>query len=107
MTFTKERTPRGSLGMSDIHGRKTEKYISRSTGEGQKQGETHKQTERQFVMLSVRRQSGGIVPDLPPAVCHSEGDGHGRPFAPVGWRLLAVPENDDLERRGREFYSSD
>lgn len=51
-------------------------------------------------MLSVRRQSGGIVPDLPPAVCHSEGDGHGRPFAPVGWRLLAVPENDDLERRG-------
>lgn len=54
-------------------------------------------------MLSVRRQSRlqtGIVPDLPPAVCHSEGHGHGRPFAPIGRWLLAVPENDDLEQRG-------
>lgn len=87
-----------------------EKYISRGTREirvaeilSQRKRESHKQTEQQFVMLSVRRQSRlqtGIVPDLPPAVCHSEGDGHGRPFAPIGRRLLAVPENDDLEQRG-------
>lgn len=42
----------------------------------------------------------GFGSHLPPAVCHSEGDGHGRPFAPNGWRLLAVPENDDLEVAG-------
>lgn len=40
---------------------------------------------------------------LPPAVCHCEGDGHGRPFTPTGWRLLAVPENDDLDEE-REIY---
>ena len=37
------------------------------------------------------------VPHLPPAICHSEGHRHGGPFTSTGLRLLAVPENDDLE----------
>lgn len=43
--------------------------------------------------------------DLPLAVRHGEGDGHGRPFAATGWRFLAVPEDDDLgaAKRGRQM----
>lgn len=44
-----------------------------------------------------------LVPHLPPAVGHGEGHRHGGPFTPAGLRLLAVPEDDDLEYNG--FYS--
>lgn len=43
------------------------------------------------------------APHLPPAVCHSERDGHGRPFAPTRRRLLTVPEDDDLEQEKEEM----
>lgn len=66
----------------------------------------HKQAEQLTVCHAVSQTSeqtsvSGSGPHLPPAVCHSEGDGHGGPFAPIGRRLLAVPENDDLERQAK------
>lgn len=48
--------------------------------------------------------SEAAVAHLPPAVRHDEGDGHRGPFVPVGWRLLAVPQNDDLGRRGERTH---
>lgn len=82
-----------------------EKDQSNRVTEIESERKIHKQTELLIVCHAVTQTlvwaSASVVsvigPHLPPAVCHSKGDGHGRPFAPTGWRLLVVPENYDLE----------
>lgn len=70
---------------------------------GDAEAGTDKEPERHFVMLSLRALRSGAA-HLPPAVRHDEGDGHRGPFVPVGWRLLAVPQNDDLGRHGERTH---
>lgn len=51
---------------------------------------------RAAVCRAVAQSLSAAAAHLPPAVCHDEGDGHRGPFAAVGRRLLAVPQDDDL-----------
>lgn len=66
---------------------------SKGGNPGDGESGTDKKPEQHFVVLSLKSSA-----HLPPAVCHDEGDGHRGPFAAVGRRLLAVPQDDDLRR---------
>lgn len=69
---------------------------SKRRSPGEVESATDKEPEQQFVTLSLRALRSASA-HLPPAVRHDKGDGHRGPFVPARRRLLAVPQNDDLE----------